>query len=96
MLLTTAVLELEQIPNARVSLLLLMLVLMAIMRGLAIGTRLLSQMRRRTLAVLLLQLLLLWFLLSKIFLARALLPMCLLLLFAATASAFIARQAHVA
>lgn len=76
MLLTTAVLELEQIPNARVPLLLLMLVLMAIMRGLAIGTRLLSQMRRRTLAVLLLQqLLLLWFLLPKIFLARALLPM---------------------
>jgi hypothetical protein len=71
-LLTTAVLELEQIPNARVPLLLLMLVLMAIMRGLAIGTRLLSQMRRRTLAVLLL---LLWFLLPKIFLARALLPM---------------------
>lgn len=76
MLLTTAVLELEQIPNARVPLLLLMLVLMAIMRGLAIGTRLLSQMRRRTLAVLLLQQqLLLWFLLPKIFLARALLPM---------------------
>lgn len=76
MLLTTAVLELEQIPNARVPLLLLMLVLMAIMRGLAIGTRLLSQMRRRTLAVLLLQqLLLLWFLLPKMFLARALLPM---------------------
>jgi len=74
-LLTTAVLELEQIPNARVPLLLLMLVLMAIMRGLAIGTRLLSQMRRRTLAVLLLRRLLLWFLLPKIFLARALLPM---------------------
>jgi hypothetical protein len=75
-LLATAVLELEQIPNARVPLLLLMLVLMAIMRGLAIGTRLLSQMRRRTLAVLLLQqLLLLWFLLPKMFLARALLPM---------------------
>jgi len=52
-------------------------------------------MRRRTLAVLLLQLLL-WFLLPKIFLARALLSMCLLLLFAATAFAFIARQARVA